>query len=90
MYGVALARNMREVLLGIDAQPDYYLPLSAGSGATAAIASYRTERWLSKRIAGTEVLDRVARDTLIFPIRHGARVILPPDDQLPLFRDDAV
>lgn len=90
VYGVALARNMREVLLGMSSEPDYYFPLPAARRATDAIASWWVHRWLSKRIMRDDVLERVAADNLVFPIRHGARVILPPDDQLSLFQDEAI
>lgn len=51
-----------------------------------------TERWLVGRVRRDEVLERIAQYTLVHPIRHGARVVLPRDDleQLVLFEDWAV
>jgi hypothetical protein len=85
VYGVALARNVREVLLGMATEPDYLLPLQHGAEATDAIASWWTERWLAKRINRDDILDRVAAESLIFPIRHGARVRLPTTNQMEFF-----
>jgi hypothetical protein len=77
VYAVRLARNLGRYLLGIDSQPDYFVPLKDGPGSTAAIASWWRERWLKNRIASDDVLSEVARHTLIRPIRHGARVVVP-------------
>jgi hypothetical protein len=85
VYGVSLARNAREVLLGMETEPDYFLPLAGGAETSDAIARWWTQRWLAKRIERDDVLQRVASETLVFPIRHGARVQLPPDDQMQLF-----
>ena len=38
------------------------------------------ERWLRKRIESDDVLARVEQHTLVRPIRHGARVVLPRID----------
>lgn len=85
VYGVSLARNVREILLGVEAEPDYLLPLQNGAEATDNIASWWTERWLAKRIERDDVLERVATESLVFPIRHRARVRLPATDQLEFF-----
>src|SRR5262249_51541599 len=87
VYGVMLARNAREVLLGMETEPDYLLPLSGGAEMTDAIAQWWTHRWLAKRVERDDVLERVAADKLVFPIRHGARVRLPQDQQLSLLED---
>ena len=44
------------------------------------IANWWAKRWLLQRILKTQVLDRVARHTFVHPIRHGARVELPLQD----------
>jgi hypothetical protein len=43
-----------------------------------------------KRIARDDVLERIAGHTLVHPIRHGARVVLPATDfeQGRLFGDE--
>ena len=89
VYGVALARNFREFLLGKSTRPDYLLPLEDPASTTRAIANWWTSRWLRGRIERPEVLDDVRRQRLIHPIRHGARVILPKEDsgQLSLMDD---
>jgi hypothetical protein len=76
VYGVALARNTREFLLGMEQEPDYYFT-SWGPQATASVVQWWRERWLSSRIESDRVLDEVAVHTLVRPIRHGARVPLP-------------
>ena len=78
LYGVALAENFREYLLGLDETPRYHIPPGGDSrAATEAIASWWRERWLAMR-ARPEILARVAQHTLVRPIQHGARVVLPP------------
>ena len=78
-YGVPLVRNVREYLIGKDDKPDYIFSLW-GKEATAAIVDWWRERWLSRRIDSERVLQSVAQHTLIRPIRHGARVVVPPQD----------
>ncbi len=89
VYGVPLVRNLREFLLGMDSKPEYMFDLCAPGRSTGEIGSWWIERWLSKRIESDEVLSRVEQHTLIHPIRHGARVVLPrvDDDQKSLFDD---
>ena len=76
VYGVTLARNTREFLLGLEDTPDYLFSLS-GTEATAAISEWWRERWLSRRINQDPVLEDVEAHTLVRPVRHGARVELP-------------
>jgi hypothetical protein len=76
VYGIPLARNTREVLLGINEAPDYLFSYW-GSQATAAICDWWRERWLAKRIEQEDVIRAVAMHTLVRPVRHGARVQLP-------------
>ncbi len=46
---------------------------------------YWQKRWLLPRITRNDVLDRLARHTLVHPTRHGARVPLPDLEQQVLF-----
>lgn len=87
VYGVPLIRNIREFLLGMDNNPDFIIELNNPERGTAAIGLWWTQRWLSKRIMQDEVLSSVEKHTLVRPVRHGARVILPPveDGQLSFF-----
>jgi len=77
VYAVALIRNVREHLLGLNPSPDYLVPMTDGPGSTSRISAWWRERWLGHRIASDDVLARCAQHTLIRPIRHGARVELP-------------
>jgi hypothetical protein len=59
-----------------------------GPEATAAIVDWWRERWLARRIDHDRVLDEVAAHTLVRPVRHGARVDLPEDQDQMLLPDD--
>ena len=78
VYGVTVVRNTRELLLGMEDSPDYLFS-RWGADATSAIADWWRERWLSQRIEQDRVLEDVEAHTLVRPIRHGARVRLPPN-----------
>lgn len=80
VYGVPLARNFGEYLLGLTKRPDYYLPNRDPQATTERIAAWWMRRWLAGRIHNDKVLDQVAEHTLVHPIRHGARVELPDED----------
>ena len=87
LYGIPLVRNLREFLLGMDDEPEYLFDMEEPERSTEEIGRWWTERWLTKRIDSDEVLERVEQHTLVRPIRHGARVILPriDDGQATLF-----
>lgn len=91
VYGVPLIRNMREFLLGIDDEPEYLFDMDEPERSTEEIGRWWTERWLRKRIESDDVLARVEQHTLVRPIRHGARVVLPhiDDGQATLFDEFA-
>lgn len=83
VYGVPLIRNLREFLLGMDDEPDYVFEVThRAEDGTVAVACWWAERWLSKRIESDDVLERVEQHTLVRPVRHGARVILPRAQEL--------
>ncbi len=87
VYGVPLARNTREYLLGLSRVADY--PFSVwGTEASAEIAEWWRERWLSRRLAIDRVLAQVSGHTLVRPIRHGARVTLPTPASTEPFPDE--
>lgn len=77
VYGVSLIQNLADYLLGIDSKPKYVLEASSTEGATQRIADWWFERWGRPRTEKPEVLDQIATHTLVYPIRHGARVKLP-------------
>jgi Domain of unknown function (DUF4338) len=81
VYGVALARNFQEYLLGMSDSPRYLIPQTREKHRTALLADYWRQRWLLKRIEKPGVLDEVARHTCVYPIRHGAQVELPPEGE---------
>jgi hypothetical protein len=74
VYGVRLARNLREYLLGVAPRPDYFFSDRDPATVTERIAHWWATRWLVKRVHRKDVLERVEHHTLIHPIRHGARV----------------
>jgi hypothetical protein len=85
VYGVALAENTRDVLLGRASRARYIVPLRPEG--TVAIVAFWRRRWLSPRVERPDVLECVASHDLTYPVRHGARVLLPgvEDDEGPLF-----
>lgn len=87
VYGVQLADNAGEYLLGMEKRPRYYFPLKAPVATTQQIAEWWVRRWLLPRMMRPGTLDRVAGHQLVYPISHGARVPLPVEDvdQLRLF-----
>jgi hypothetical protein len=88
VYVMSLVRNLRGYLLGMERKPSYLVPVDVGAAGTAKIAKWWRTRWLRNRIESDEVLSEVSRHTLIRPIRHGARVVIPaPADQPFLFSD---
>lgn len=80
VYGIALAENFREILLGMDRKAKYYLPQKRQKLITESIANYWKKRWLANRIMNDEVLERVAKNTLDYPVTHGARVQMKETD----------
>jgi hypothetical protein len=79
VYGVALAEQFREVLLGQRTnKPRYFFSLDDSKSVTRGIGNYWIKRWLSRRIEQDDVLADVESQTLVYPITHGARVKLPP------------
>jgi hypothetical protein len=77
VYGVPLVSNLLPYLLGLDAKPRYLFRVSARDDC-ARITRWWVERWLSKRIGSDDVLENVALHTTVRPVRHAARVPLPP------------
>jgi Domain of unknown function (DUF4338) len=73
VYGVPLAENFREVLLGLEAKPRYFFPLRKAAEATETLAAFWRKRWLIGRIARQGVLDEVFKHTLSYPISHRAQ-----------------
>jgi hypothetical protein len=81
VYGVPLALNFSEVLMGLSDRPKYAMPLKDAEGTTSLLARFWQDRWLSNRISREGILESVAQHKLSFPIKHGAAVALPDDDK---------
>lgn len=58
LYGVPLAHNTGEVLLGLADEPDYMLSPDRGDGVDEIAAEWR-RRWLTGRVQRSDVLERV-------------------------------
>jgi hypothetical protein len=80
VYGVPLAENFREVLLGRDKRPKYWLSLKNAEDSTKMLAEFWRKRWLAGRITRPGILEGVGKHTLSYPIVHGARVQLPDEE----------
>jgi hypothetical protein len=81
VYGVALASNFREFMLGMAESPKYLITPTRVKQKTELIADYWRQRWLLNRIAKPGLLDEVAHHTCVHPIRHGAQVEAPASDE---------
>lgn len=83
VYAVQLAKNFRQVLLGLNNRPKYFLPLSQGPKRTSKIANYWYKRWLLGRLNLPGILNELRNHTLSYPITHGARVQMPIEEEYP-------
>jgi hypothetical protein len=85
VYGVPLAANFRQVLLGLTERAQSIVPRS--DHTATAVAAFWRRRWLAPRVMRTEVREAVRTHTLVYPVTHGARVLLPPvaGEEGPLF-----
>ena len=77
VYMVPLAQNYQALLLGQTDKPEYLLESETPTAGTKAISSYWRRRWLARRINNPDILREVARNTLTYPLIHGAMVTLP-------------
>jgi hypothetical protein len=87
VYGISLARNFRQVLLGLQRRPQFLLPQQRPKQSTAHISAYWRRRWLDARVRRPGLLATVATHTLDYPIHHGAQVPLPLAETPTLFAD---
>jgi len=77
VYGVPLIDDLREYLLGICKRPKYYFPLQSTGRTNDGIAKWWYERWVVARCERADIVEKLSRHSLIRPITHGARVLLP-------------
>jgi hypothetical protein len=85
VYGAALSHNMRAYLVGRQTRPHYIVAEKDANAVTESICRWWAERWVVGRLKRDDVFQRMAQHTLVHPIRHGARVVLPrvdPDKRL--------
>ena len=89
VYGLSLIHNVHEYLLNMEKHPRYILSQKNAALVREQMCHWWMKRWLLGRIQRDDVLERMARHTLVHPIRHGARVVLPRIDleQPELFED---
>jgi hypothetical protein len=80
VYGVPLARNFRDVLIGLADRPSYFLSMARPTEETKALAVFWRKRWLAPRITRAGVLEAVETHSLAFPVTHGARVTVIPEN----------
>jgi hypothetical protein len=81
VFAVPLAKNFRDVLIGLSRRP---IPILPHSDETASkVADYWRQRWLAKRLARPGILEEVAKHTLALPVSHGARVVMSPRSDTP-------
>jgi hypothetical protein len=90
VYGIPLASNYKEVLLGFAKRPKYIIPQTDAKSRTTMLFAYWCKRWLTLRIANPEIIKRVAEHTLSHPIQHGARVALRGADDDTIFLWDVL
>jgi hypothetical protein len=81
VYGAALVSNCSRYLLRLEDTPQYIFSLDEPQASTEKIAQYWFERWASARMRRSETEQKLLAHTLVRPIRHGARVVLPSDDE---------
>jgi hypothetical protein len=84
VYGIPLASNFREVLLGLADVPHYTVPQTKEKLRTETLADYWRQRWLLRRLEKPGILEEVAKHTMVYPIRHGAQVQLPREQDEPI------
>ncbi len=77
IYGVRLASNVAEYLLGFDPEPKWLFDQSAIDVGTSSIAKWWVHRWAAPRLANEDVIRSIRTETLVHPIRHSGRVKLP-------------
>jgi hypothetical protein len=81
VYGATMVSNTSRYLLRLDENPQFLFSLHEPQASTAKIAQHWFERWASSRMGRSETEQKLLTHTLVRPIRHGARVVLPSSDE---------
>jgi hypothetical protein len=76
LYGVQLVENLRDYSLGIDPDPNYLIEVE-GAMDEQPLAGWWLERWALRRAEQDAVIATMRSNTLVLPVQHGARVVLP-------------
>ena len=79
---VPVARNYADYLMGFDEVPDLLMPMADPPGVTQKIVAWWTRRWALRRASVDSVLSEINENTLTYPMEHGARVKMPPTQEL--------
>ena len=86
VYGIPLATNFRDILLGRTTRARFILPRSAPRATMGALIQHWVRRWLLGRIESAKVIEEVGSHVLTNPVHHGARICLPyVQEEAPLF-----
>ncbi|MBC9937033.1 MULTISPECIES: Druantia anti-phage system protein DruA [unclassified Leucobacter] len=80
LYGVPLVENLRDYSIGLDTEPEYLID-SDLNDADERVSAWWLERWATKRAAQPAVQDSMRANHLVRPVRHGARVQLPLEEE---------
>lgn len=80
LYGVPLVENLRDFSLGLDTEPKYLLDPDKPD-ADESVAEWWLERWAMNRAAQPAVQASMRANRLVRPVRHGARVQLPIEEE---------
>jgi len=80
VYGATLVSNTARYLLRLDDVPQYLFSLGDAQASTARISQHWFERWASNRMGRSDTEQKLLTNSLVRPIRHAARVVLPSDD----------
>jgi hypothetical protein len=90
VYGVPLVRNLRDYSLGIDSRPQYLLDPKL-TNSDRLVAQWWLDRWCVRRSQQNHVIDALRSHSTVRPIKHGARVPLPPSNSpVQLEMDDSL
>ena len=74
VYGIALAKNFREVLVGFSDSAHYIAPLTREKLRTEMLSTFWRRRWLLHRLEKPGILDEVSKHAVVYPVKHGAQV----------------
>ena len=80
IYGANMTTNTSQYLLGIDENPSYIFSLSDPVESTEKISEWWYDRWVKPRVSREDIQKKISSETLVYPIRHNAKVKLPESD----------